>query len=160
MDYTVVPMDDFNVSLRLDFMMANQVVPVPTASCVLFQGDRPEVLATMVTSELPSVRGVGADAVDEDVDKGGQSADGWAGPHATGMCFKHTIEAAPTARVDGVRKGGRLWASGMSYGLGFWLDGRDDGLRLTDCFLDCGQICSRTRLTWSGRGFAGCRSAS
>ncbi|KAL4283144.1 hypothetical protein GQ457_16G015780 [Hibiscus cannabinus] len=69
MDYTVVPMDDFNVVLGLDFMMANQVVPVSAASCVLFQGDCPGVLAAMVTSKLPSVRGVGAGVVDEDVEK-------------------------------------------------------------------------------------------
>ncbi|KAL4291758.1 hypothetical protein GQ457_14G015360 [Hibiscus cannabinus] len=69
MNYTVVPMDDFNVVLGLDFMVANQVVPVPAVSCVLFQGNCPGVLAAMVTSKLPSVRGVGAAAVDEDVDK-------------------------------------------------------------------------------------------
>ncbi|KAL4379844.1 hypothetical protein GQ457_02G026850 [Hibiscus cannabinus] len=119
MNYTVVPMDDFNVVLGLDFMVANQVVPVPAASCVLFQGDRPGVLGghgdfqAAVRSwcwSCCSRRGrrqvrwgrmlwpspcIGPQP------GGGQSADGWAGPQATGMCIRHTIEAAPTARVDG-----------------------------------------------------------
>ncbi|KAK8713640.1 hypothetical protein V6N13_148851 [Hibiscus sabdariffa] len=102
MDYTVVLVDDFDVVLGLDFMVANQVIPVSSASCVMFQGDSPGVLAAMMTSKVSSVRGAGAGAVDEDVDKlggeeccgrpfnaflhicrGGQSADGWAGPQAT-----------------------------------------------------------------------------
>ncbi|KAL4377368.1 hypothetical protein GQ457_02G028120 [Hibiscus cannabinus] len=45
MDYTVVPMDDFDVVLGLDFMLANQVIPILAASYVMFQGDRPGVLA-------------------------------------------------------------------------------------------------------------------
>ncbi|KAL4312894.1 hypothetical protein GQ457_01G018860 [Hibiscus cannabinus] len=96
--------DDFNVVLGLNIMVANQVISVPTASCVMFYGDHPGVLAAMVTSKVPCVRGDGVGAVDEDVDKlgGGQSTDGWADPQATSMCFRHTIEAAPTARVDGV----------------------------------------------------------
>ncbi|KAL4352355.1 hypothetical protein GQ457_06G011100 [Hibiscus cannabinus] len=41
MDYTMVLMDDFDVVLGLDFMVANQVIPVPAMSSVMFQGDRP-----------------------------------------------------------------------------------------------------------------------
>ncbi|KAL4347029.1 hypothetical protein GQ457_17G017510 [Hibiscus cannabinus] len=156
--YTVLPMDDFDIVLGQDFMIANQVVPIPATGCLMFQGCLPGVVAALIRHKSPKKslatiqvsQGVQESVVDEDVDKlgGGQPADGWAGPQATDMCIRHTIEVAPTARVDG----GPLWASGMPYDLGFWLDGQDDGLRLTDCFLVCGQICSRTRLTLSRRG--------
>ncbi|KAL4376077.1 hypothetical protein GQ457_02G030920 [Hibiscus cannabinus] len=121
--YTVFPMDDFDIVLGLDFMIANQAVPISAAGCLMFQGYRPGVVAALICHKSPKKssaaiqvsQGVQESVVDEDVDKlgGGQRADGWAGPQATGMCIRHTIEAAPTARVDG----GPLWASGMPYDL-------------------------------------------
>ncbi|KAL4385674.1 hypothetical protein GQ457_15G013580 [Hibiscus cannabinus] len=156
--YTVLPMDDFDIVLGLDFMIANQAIPIPAVGCLVFQGYCPGVVATLICHKsakkslaaIQVSQGVQESVVNEDVDKlgGGQPADGWAGPQATGMCIRHTIETAPTARVDG----GPLWAFDMPYGLGFWLDGQDDDLRLTDCFLGCGQICSRTRLSLPRRG--------
>ncbi|KAL4323322.1 hypothetical protein GQ457_11G032770 [Hibiscus cannabinus] len=70
-------MDDFDVVLGLDFMIANQAIPVPAASCLMFQGSHPGVFATMICykgtkSPLAAIQ---ADqdvldcAVDEGVDK-------------------------------------------------------------------------------------------
>ncbi|KAL4347633.1 hypothetical protein GQ457_17G013520 [Hibiscus cannabinus] len=64
-------MDDFDVAIGLEFIVANQVILVPVASCFMFQGDHLGVLAAMVSLKVSSVRGSGAGAVDEDVKKYG-----------------------------------------------------------------------------------------
>ncbi|GMI86476.1 hypothetical protein HRI_002316900 [Hibiscus trionum] len=45
-DFTVFPMDDFDVVLGIDFMRKAQVIPVPVASCLVFLGDCPGVVST------------------------------------------------------------------------------------------------------------------
>ena len=47
-DFTVSPMDDFDVVLGLDFMTMAQAIPVPAASCLLFLGERPCVVPTTI----------------------------------------------------------------------------------------------------------------
>ncbi|KAK8676059.1 hypothetical protein V6N13_034113 [Hibiscus sabdariffa] len=87
------------------------------------------------------------------IQRGGQSTDGWAGPQATGMCFRHTIEAAPTARVDGVN----LYENTANFAetrlcqvlLGFVTERTEDG----------DNVCARTRPIWPRRDRVKCRTA-
>ncbi|XP_039053116.1 uncharacterized protein LOC120195059 [Hibiscus syriacus] len=47
-DFTVSHMDDFDVVLGLDFMMASQVIPVPASSCLMFMGEQPCVVPATI----------------------------------------------------------------------------------------------------------------
>ncbi|XP_039013228.1 uncharacterized protein LOC120142797 [Hibiscus syriacus] len=47
-DFTVSHMDDFDVVLGLDFMMAAQVIPVPASSCLMFIGEQPCVVPATI----------------------------------------------------------------------------------------------------------------
>ena len=49
-NFTVSPMDVFDVVLGLDFMIAAQGIPIPAASCLLFLGER---LCVVPTTILP-----------------------------------------------------------------------------------------------------------
>ncbi|KAL4311338.1 hypothetical protein GQ457_01G019850 [Hibiscus cannabinus] len=103
--YTVLPVDDFDIVLGLDFMIANQVVPIPAAGCLMFQGRRLSVVEALVCHKsskkslaaIQVSQGVQESVVDEDLDKlgGGQPADGWAGPQATDL-FENTANFVET----------------------------------------------------------------
>ena len=43
-NFTVFPMDNLDVVLGLDFMIAAQTIPIPAASYLLFLGERPYVV--------------------------------------------------------------------------------------------------------------------
>ena len=49
-NFTVSPMDDFDVVIGLDFMVAAQAIPIPAASCLLFLGECPCVVPTTILS--------------------------------------------------------------------------------------------------------------
>ncbi|XP_039017075.1 uncharacterized protein LOC120147894 [Hibiscus syriacus] len=47
-DFTVSYMDDFDVILVLNFMMAAQVLPIPASSCLMFMGEQPCVVPATI----------------------------------------------------------------------------------------------------------------
>ena len=45
-DFTVPPLDDFNVVLGMEFLDQSKAIPVPTACCVLTIGEIPYMVST------------------------------------------------------------------------------------------------------------------
>ncbi|GMJ04647.1 hypothetical protein HRI_004133900 [Hibiscus trionum] len=95
-NFTVALMDDFDVVLGMNFMVAAKAVPVPSAKCVMFQGGQPRVVgADLLLRRARQVRkdaGMNivlhkprGDTIDEDVNKIGG-----------GGCCGHHLDRATT----------------------------------------------------------------
>ncbi|KAL4363261.1 hypothetical protein GQ457_04G024060 [Hibiscus cannabinus] len=47
-DYTGAPMDDFDAVMGLEFMTSTQAIPLPSMSCLMFQGECPGMVAVTI----------------------------------------------------------------------------------------------------------------
>ncbi|KAF2325465.1 hypothetical protein GH714_028959 [Hevea brasiliensis] len=45
-DFTVIPLDDFDVVIEMEFLKKARAIPIPIADCLLLMGDKPCIVPT------------------------------------------------------------------------------------------------------------------